>query len=1467
MKRRWIRRRATVDRTGAATATAGGVAVSGYVDELTTVHVHPPAGHVTAVPDLVEVITGAGPDAALRRAASALRREVSLQWAEEAALRQVLPLPLRVRWSSTGRPVAASRDAVLGTAEGTDWRTLPLAGDVAEIGEALRDLPQRQLVVLGEPGAGKTVLAMLLTVELAGNPRPDEPVPVLLPIASWDPGTEGIGEYAARRLAEEYGFLGERDTLAERLLRHGLIMPVLDGLDELPADRLTRAIEILERYAAPGRPLVVTCRSGEYERAVARHGTALSRAAVVELEPVNLEDAIALLTGSGPIRPGWTIVLERLRGGHDPVLVQALSTPLMVTLARSAFRSPETDPGILLGHPHPASVSRMLLELYLDRVYRGDVTGTGYRPERALRWLGTLAYHLHRGGGRDLWWWELSPTLLATRPLLVRFVLWLMTVLTPAALVCGGVALFGDSRDVVRIGVGTVVATMISRLRVFRTLWPDGYPPTPLKIFRSRDRRARRLVVSLSFGAGFGLLSGLLHGNVWVPVSAGLIWAVVVACLPVPSAASRVRICDQRDTLRATRVNAVSAMLAAGIPAGLIAVALATIFRLQDFWGVAAVTACVFGAAAAASAGGWNWARFRLSHAVLAFRRALPWRLLHFADDANRRGVLRRAGSSWQFRHALLQDRLADGVRAQQLREAAATGSDYAARRLASGLARRGEPDLAIEVLTPRAPVGDYSLVDQLAALLEEHGRVEQLRSLAEQCGRFRSSITRRLARVLALQGRVDEAIAVLRPLTAPSYIDGDVTSQLARLLYTHGRLDYLRSWVDSEGHGGKRELVYLLWEQGRMDELRSRAAGGDQIAVECVAYAFVDRGDIDGAIRYLQDQPRLNHFHTSWLARLLVYRGRYRAALDVLLAGGRRVYEDDFELVIYLLGRLGRADEIYTVPRGRNDTNPARLIEASVELGRFDDLRIRADGGDADALMWLALLAPDSVDTLSLLRRRAPQHSRAARLLADVLADRGAADELRTLAQAGNSWAAWRLANWLAANNQLDELRARAGNGDQNARMVHVRLLFGRGQTDDALAVLRQHADSGDEHALRWLSDALTALGRTADALALPQRRTVGTRSLHGERQHVDLLADAGRFDDLRARAGQGDTHAAWRWAEVLASRGEIADAIRVARGSRRGDQRVAETAKLLHDHGHLDAALALLRSRTDSGGGNEEVMQEARLLVQRGDLDEAIAVLRIHADLDYKFTSEALVDLLADNDRTEEIRALADAEDWHARSWLAGWLAERGEIGELAARARAGDSRARNKLLEGLAARGDVAELRMLGFTGNAQAIAELAAIVAERGDIKTAIYRLWTAPAFEVDHARILARILYAQGKARHALALLRPWRHPEVLQQHARLLAESGALEKLRVHAETSFEADLLLAHELARLGLLDELRQRADGASWSGLSASAVLAPLLRERGLIDELRGRAFTGDQHALRELVRCMSTTPPPA
>jgi hypothetical protein len=71
------------------------------------------------------------------------------------------------------------------------------------------------------------------------------------------------------------------------------------------------------------------------------------------------------------------------------------------------------------------------------------------------------------------------------------------------------------------------------------------------------------------------------------------------------------------------------------------------------------------------------WGSFCLLQIWLALRGHLPWRVMRFLDDAHRRGVLRQSGAVYQFRHARLQDQLAN---ADPTATRAAVGHASAAR-------------------------------------------------------------------------------------------------------------------------------------------------------------------------------------------------------------------------------------------------------------------------------------------------------------------------------------------------------------------------------------------------------------------------------------------------------------------------------------------------------------------------------------------------------------------------------------------------------------------------------------------------------------------------------------------------------------------------------------------------------------------------------------------------------------------
>jgi hypothetical protein len=579
------------------------------------------------------------------------------------------------------------------------------------------------MVILGAPAAGKTVLALLFVLALLDEPVADQPVPVLLTASSWNPRLEHLHSWLARKLVEEYPALGDQRSYgpdaAVRLVTEGRIMPVIDGLDEMPAALHGIAIDALDRATTGSHPLVVTCRTDEYEAAVRDQGAILSRAAVMEIKPVDLADAGRFLTANwSQARQRWQQVLAGLGDKPDMPLARALTSPLMVTLARTVYAPTTTTPGELRDEHMFAdwtAIERHLLGSFIPAAYTEQpappvlgsklvAAGRGrYRPNQAWVWLRFLAWHLDKLDTRDLAWWELPRAVpLITRALLAGLTSGLIGAV--AGYVADGAAtslLFGLAfavatatsqafgrvsrpshlelrfrgtapRFLARFAIGygagvaaglafgldrhiALAAAVVPGLALASHAWWNtptdaSRASTPGKVLRSE--RTSALALGLVVAVAFGVITGLIYGS-----AAGVAFGTeetILAGLATLIATGTV------GYLRYGLVGGVAYGLAGWVIAGLTAASpyhgpISNETLLGLAYGIA------FGAAI-----GYNivlsraWGRYQLARYWLALRGHLPWRLTSFLGDAHQRGVLRQAGGMYQFRHALLQDHLAE---------------------------------------------------------------------------------------------------------------------------------------------------------------------------------------------------------------------------------------------------------------------------------------------------------------------------------------------------------------------------------------------------------------------------------------------------------------------------------------------------------------------------------------------------------------------------------------------------------------------------------------------------------------------------------------------------------------------------------------------------------------------------------------------------------------------------------------
>ncbi|MEU1001282.1 NACHT domain-containing protein [Streptomyces tibetensis] len=621
------------------------------------------------------------------------------------------PLPIPVRWAPADPLVSDHDDNIqrtpaTATRDSQHDQPFHLDGHFGQIGAFFIGLRTRRLVVLGAPGAGKSALALRLARTLLKKRAPGEAVPVLLPVASWHPAEEDPWQWAARRLMTLHPTVLRSQQVAHDLITSGRILPILDGLDELPEAGHAQALRRLRRSLGERASIVLTCRLDEYETAVYEAQTVLPAATVVQLEPLGAADLAAYLPRTAPrtsraeaAATKWEPVLARLVDPADEAvevetLRSVLSTPLMVSLARVVYSETRADPKTLLARERfgtrsvaerRAAVERHLFDAFLSAAYE-DFAHSGRNGERVRRWAGYLAAHLRRTGRQDIEWWRLDEAV----PWSVR---WIGTGLAvgAAALAVGltsydhpwwrtwflvppwaAVLLLGSIAAIIDWTVDPAVGRPQRLHRPTRQ---------ELRTLRTESRwMLRALLACLLTLAALFALPGLDMWGLGGALGGMCLFLVVVllarllgllsrsadpADAPDPTALLRA---DHRTELLLGVIAPVRNRNRRVLTEPFLAAASLTVL-LWEFtvdWGTTSPVTWLRTSALlllawllcrwSTSAGG----RLVLARCYLSFIGALPWRVMAFLRDAHNRDVLRQSGGVYRFRHIELRNRLAE---------------------------------------------------------------------------------------------------------------------------------------------------------------------------------------------------------------------------------------------------------------------------------------------------------------------------------------------------------------------------------------------------------------------------------------------------------------------------------------------------------------------------------------------------------------------------------------------------------------------------------------------------------------------------------------------------------------------------------------------------------------------------------------------------------------------------------------
>jgi DNA polymerase III delta prime subunit len=252
------------------------------------------------------------------------------------------------------------------------------------IGE-IYESADRALLILGEPGSGKTTTLITLAGELIARAEMNslEPIPVIFSLASWVERRAALADWIVEELITKYQVPAKR---ARRWLMDERLLPLLDSFDEVPDRYRNDCILAINHFRVNqgSSGLVICSRTREYEAASARF--VLGKA--ILLQPLSQDQIVTYLEAAGP-------QLANLRQAiaQNDALREIARSPLMLSVIAFSYR----DAGPIDIEDRELSeddLRQRLFGSYVRHMFQRRSQHQDYSQAQTKRWLGWLARQL-----------------------------------------------------------------------------------------------------------------------------------------------------------------------------------------------------------------------------------------------------------------------------------------------------------------------------------------------------------------------------------------------------------------------------------------------------------------------------------------------------------------------------------------------------------------------------------------------------------------------------------------------------------------------------------------------------------------------------------------------------------------------------------------------------------------------------------------------------------------------------------------------------------------------------------------------------------------------------------------------------------------------------------------------------------------------------------------------------------------
>ena len=244
----------------------------------------------------------------------------------------------------------------------------------------------RTLLILGEPGAGKTTTLLKLTKTLLTRIGDDfsQPIPVVLNLSSWAIKRQSIAEWLVQALYETFKV---SKSLGATWIREEQLTLCLDGLDEVAAQYRNACLQALNHFLQDhGRTeVVVCCRIRDYEALSER----VRVRCAIYVQPLTTQQIDRYLKQAGEQLSALSTVFS-----HNPEIKSFAASPLILSVMSLAYHGCLLDEFPDVGSAQ--AFRQRLFDTYVKRMFMRRGKTRRYTDQQAKYWLFWIAQRMVR---------------------------------------------------------------------------------------------------------------------------------------------------------------------------------------------------------------------------------------------------------------------------------------------------------------------------------------------------------------------------------------------------------------------------------------------------------------------------------------------------------------------------------------------------------------------------------------------------------------------------------------------------------------------------------------------------------------------------------------------------------------------------------------------------------------------------------------------------------------------------------------------------------------------------------------------------------------------------------------------------------------------------------------------------------------------------------------------------------------